>query len=176
MYLLAPFILQSFKKKNLRIDSELWGYALFSGQNKIAHLSWTKIFWFCTIVITFIYLLALFIAQNFYSGSRIMTVHHFWTQIGSFTTSQFFFENYYYHSHLPISPSHCAKVRNVQFLGPKWPISPNNNFFRKPFHEPCFFYSCLSICQKSKLDINLLVKYWWLNNTEISLAERHFCF
>ena len=70
-----------------------------------------------------------------------------------------FFRKLLLYSHLPISPSHCAKVRNVQFLGPKWPISPNNNFFRKPFHEPCFFYSCLSICQKSKLDINLLVKY-----------------
>ena len=48
---------------------------------------------------------------------------------------------------------------DVQFLGPKWPISPNENFFRKPVNEPCFFHSCLSTCQKSKSDINLLVKY-----------------
>ena len=34
-------------------------------------------------------------------------------------------------------------------------------FFRKPVNEPCFFLSCLSTCQKSKSDINLLVKYWW---------------
>ena len=79
-----------------------------------------------------------------------------------------FLENYYYHSHLPISPSHCAKFfkkifqeiqshedvqiqnyEDVQFLGPKWPISPNENCFRKPVHEPCFPYSCLSTCQKS---------------------------
>ena len=63
---------------------------------------------------------------------------------------------------------------DVQFLGPKWPISPNENFFRKPVNEPCFFHSCLSTCQKSKSDINLLVKYWRLKNTEISLAESHF--
>ena len=47
-------------------------------------------------------------------------------------------------------------------------------FFRKPVSGPCFFHSCLSTCQKSKSDINLLVKYWQLKNTEISLAERHF--
>ena len=63
---------------------------------------------------------------------------------------------------------------DAQFLGPKWPICPNENFFRKPVNEPCFFHSCLSTCQKSKSDINLLVKYWRLKNTEISLAESHF--
>ena len=63
---------------------------------------------------------------------------------------------------------------DAQFLGPKWPISPNENFFRKPVHEPCFFHSRLSTCQKSKSDINLFVKYWRLKNTEISLAESLF--
>ena len=38
---------------------------------------------------------------------------------------------------------------DVQFLGPKWPISPNENFFRKPVNEPCFLHSCLLTCQKS---------------------------
>ena len=61
---------------------------------------------------------------------------------------------------------------DAQFLGLKWPISPTDKFFRKPVNEPCFFHSCLSTCQKSKSDINLLVKYWQLKNTEISLAER----
>ena len=50
---------------------------------------------------------------------------------------------------------------DVQFLGPKWPISPNENFFRKHVNEP-------------KSDINRLEKYWQLKNTEISLAESHF--
>ena len=43
-------------------------------------------------------------------------------------------------------------------------------FFRKSVNEPGFFHSCLSTCQKSKSCINLLVKYWRLKNTEISLA------
>ena len=41
-------------------------------------------------------------------------------------------------------------------------------FFRKPVNEPCVFHSCPSTCQKSMSDINLLVKYWRLKNTEIS--------
>ena len=60
------------------------------------------------------------------------------------------------------------ELEDAQFLGPKWPILPNESFFRKPVNEPCSFHSCLSTCQKSKSDINLLVKYWQLKNTEIS--------
>ena len=82
-----------------------------------------QIFFWKTINIILIYLLASFIVQNFKknssSGSRVN--------------------------------------EDVQFLGPKRPISPNENFFRKPIYEPCFFHSCQSTCQK--LDINLLVKY-----------------
>ena len=60
-------------------------------------------------------------------------------------------------------------------MDPKQPICPNENFFRKPLNEPCFFYSYLSRCKKSKSDINLFVKYWQLKNTaEISLAWRGF--
>ena len=105
-------------------------------------------------------------------------MYHFWAQNGPFGANNFFFENYWYHSHVNF---HCVKswknssggsrvMRMHNFLGPKWPISPNENFFRKPVNEPCFFHSCLSTCQKSKSDINLLVKYWQLKNTEISLA------
>ena len=63
---------------------------------------------------------------------------------------------------------------NAQFLGPKWPISPNETFFRKSLNELCFFRSCLSTCQKSKSENSLLEKYWRLKNTEISLAKRLF--
>ena len=94
----------------------------FSGPKKpICH---KQFFLVQTIIITFIYLLALFIVQN-------LKKFFLWIQ----------------------------SYEDVQFLGPKWPISPNENFFRKPVNEPCFFHSCLSICQKSKSDINLLVKY-----------------
>ena len=61
MYLWAPFILQNFKKI-LSADPELGGCAIFGP--KMAHLSWTNVFLVQTIIITFIYLLALFIAQN----------------------------------------------------------------------------------------------------------------
>ena len=48
-------------KKILRANPELWGCAIFG--TKMAHSSWT-IFLVQTIIITFIYLLALFIVQN----------------------------------------------------------------------------------------------------------------
>ena len=63
---------------------------------------------------------------------------------------------------------------DAPFLGPKWPISPNENFFKKSVNKHLSFHSCLSTCQKSKSDINLLMKYWQLKNIEISLAESHF--
>ena len=44
------------------------------------------------------------------------------------------------------------------FCAPNGPFPQMRIFFRKPVHQPCFFYSCLSTCQKSKSDINLLVK------------------
>ena len=97
-----------------------------------------KIFLVQTIIITFIYLLALSTVQN---------LKKFLQQI----------QNY----------------EDAQFLGLK-SISPNDKFFRKPVNEPCFFHSCLSTCHKSKSDIYLLVKYWRLKNTEISLAKSHF--
>ena len=91
----------------------------FRAQNGSFVLS--KIFLVQTIIITFIYLLALFIVQN---------LKKFFQRIQSY--------------------------EDVQFLGPKWPISPNE--FMSIFMP------------KSKSDINLLVKYWWLQDTEVSLA------
>ena len=54
-----------------------------------------KIFLVRTIVITFIFLLAVFIVQNFktsYSGSRVMTMRHFWAENGPLAPNNFFFE------------------------------------------------------------------------------------
>ena len=91
-----------------------------------------KFFLIQTIILTFIYRLALFIVQNFKKNLE-------------------------------------QSYEDAQFLGPKWPTQ-NENFFRKPVNEPSLFHPCLSTCQKLKLDINLLVIYWRLKNTEISLA------
>ena len=72
-------------------------------------------------------------------------------------------------------PAHPEFWRCVIFA-PKMAHFPKRElFFRKSVNKSCFFHSCLSTCQKSKSDINLLVKYWWFKNTEISLAESHFC-
>ena len=160
--------------------------ALFG--TKTAHLSWTK--FFGTNHCYFHLPIGRFHCEKF---KKILTTDPelwrwsiFGPKVVHLPQTIFFLENYYYHSHLPISPFHCAKLKkknlqriqsyeDVQFMGPKWPISPNKNFFRKPVNQPCFFYSCLSTCQKSKSEINLIVKYWWLKNTEISLAESHFC-
>ena len=60
-------------------------------------------------------------------------------------------------------------------FGPKMTYFPKWEFFRKPVNELCVFHSCLSTGQILKSDINLLVKYWWLKNTEISLVESRFC-
>ena len=63
--------------------------------SKMVHLSWT-ILLVQTIIITFIYLLALFIVQN---------LKKFLQRIQSY--------------------------EDAQFLDPKWPICPNENFFQK---------------------------------------------
>ena len=149
-----------------------------------------KFFLVQTIIITFIYLLALFIVQNLkkflqhiQSYEDVPFLVPKWSiclppkkiLIGKLLKS--FSSTYYSLSLCKIFKKFFHRIQSyedVQFLGPKWPISPNENFFRKPVNEPCFFHSCLSTCQKSKSDINLLVKYWRLKNTEISLAESHF--
>ena len=63
MYLSAPFIVQNFKMV-LRADPELGGCAIFG--SKMARLSWIKVFLVQTIIITFIYLLALLIVQKIF--------------------------------------------------------------------------------------------------------------
>ena len=65
-------------------------------------------------------------------------------------------------------------MRMRNFWAQNGPFPQMRIFFRKFVNDPCFPHSRLSTCQTSKPDINLLVKYWWLKNTEISLAESHF--
>ena len=132
-----------------------------------------KIFLVQTIIITFIYLLALFIAQIFkkflqsiqsYEDAQFLgpkwsicpTQIFFWKIINIiliYLLALFIVQNL---KKIPVDPGLGVFA---QFLSPKWPISPNENFIRKPVNEPRFFHSCLSTCQKSKSDINLLVTY-----------------
>ena len=143
-------------------------------------------------VITFIYLLVLFIVQNlkkFLQWTQNYDCAPFFGIKWSIPLKQIFFSkiivwnNFRYH--LPSSPFHFAKFKkkffqwiqsyeDMQFLGPKGPISPNDNFFIKPANEP-FIHPHPHAKYRSQILINLLVKYWWLKNTEISLSESHFC-
>ena len=64
-----------------------------------------------------------------------------------FPQTIFFRENYYYHSHLPISPLHCAKLKktlridpgyeDVPFSGTKWPICSEQNIFGTNY---CYYF------------------------------------
>ena len=146
-----------------------------------------KIFLVQTIIITFIYVLALFIVQNLKKFSQRIQSYEdvpflgprwsiypqfiFWKIINIiliYLLTPFIVQNL--KKLFRLIQSH----EDTQLLAPKWSISSNENFFRKPVNEPCFFHSCLSTCQKSKSDINLLLKYWRLKNTENSLAKSHF--
>ena len=100
-----------------------------------------------TIIITFIYLLALFIVQNLknsYSGSRIMRMRHFWAQNGP--KQCFFLENYQFHSHLPTSPFHSAKFEKNSSSGSR--VMRMHNFWTQngPFPQMRIFSENLLMC------------------------------
>ena len=167
MYLLAPFNLQNFKKA-----PELWGCDIF--RPKMVHLSWTNFFLVQTIIITFIYLLALFIVQNLKKFLQWIQSYEDVPFLGpkwSICSKQMFFWKLLVSlssTYLPLSLCKILKkfflqiqnYEDAQLLSPKWSMSSNEDFFsRKPVNEPCFFHSYLSTCKKSKSDINLLVKY-----------------
>ena len=108
-----------------------------------------------TSIITFIYLLALFIVQNL---QKLFTVDpKLWTQNGPFAPNFFFgkflislLSNYQPLSLCKISKKSFQSYVDVQFLGIKLPICPKEIFSRKAVNEPCSFHSCLSTSQKSK--------------------------
>ena len=82
MYLLAPFILQNFKKI-LRANPAFWICTIFG--SKMAHLSWTKFFRYepLSLLSSTHWPFSLCkILKNSYSGSRVMRIHHFWAQNG----------------------------------------------------------------------------------------------
>ena len=137
-----------------------------------------------TIIITFIYLLALFIVQNlkkflqwinsyedvpFLGRKRSICPkqNFFWKIIKSFSST---YEPFHWVKFQKNSSSGSRVMRMCNFWAQNSPFPQMRIFFRKPVNEPCLFHSC----EKSKSDINLLVKYWRLKNTEISLTESHF--
>ena len=117
-----------------------------------------------------------------YSESRVLRMPHFWAQNGSFAPNNFFkkiikiiliclLAPFIAQNLKKNSSSRSWVVRMRNFWAQNGLFPQMRIFFRKPVNEPCFFHSCLSTCQKSKSDINLLVKYWRLKNTKLSLTE-----
>ena len=111
MRLSAPFVLQNFKNI-LRANPELWGCAIFGP--KTAHLSWTNFFGYKPLLLLSSTYRPFSLCN---SGSRFMTMHHFWAQNRSFVPNKYFLGNYWYHSHLPISPFHFVKFRKNSSSG-----------------------------------------------------------
>ena len=64
-----------------------------------------------TIVITFIYLLALFIVQNLKKFLQWIQNYDDAPFLGHLPQTIFILENYYYRSHVPISLFSCAKFK-----------------------------------------------------------------
>ena len=93
MYLLAPFILQNFKKIRTA-NPELSGCAIFGP--KMAHLSWTtNLFLYKPLLLlssTHWPFSLCKILKNSYSGSRVMRMCHFWAQNGPFAPNNFFWK------------------------------------------------------------------------------------
>ena len=108
-----------------------------------------------------------------------MRMCHFWAQNGPLALNKIFLGQTIIITFIYLlvlftvqnlkNSSRASRVMGRQFLGPKWPISPNKNFFRKPVNEPCFFHSCLSTHQKSKSDIKRK-EYWNFIGRETFLA------
>ena len=103
------------------------------------------------------------IFKNSYSGSRVMRMHHFWTQNGPCAPNKLFsfgkllisFSSTY----LPLPLGKILKkffwriqsCEDAQFLGPKWPISPNENFFQKTCS--CTLFLLLMPIYKPKIKV-----------------------
>ena len=94
-----------------------------------------------------------------------MRMRYFWAQNGPFAQTIIFLEKklliLFSFTYWRLSLSKIFKkilTADPEFWGPKWPICPNEDFLKKPVHKPCF-HLCLCTCQKSKPDINLLMKY-----------------
>ena len=116
-------------------------------------------------------------AKNSYSRSKVVRMPQ--AQNGPFATNNYFYFFYQYDFHLTISPSHYAKFQKNPSSRSR--VMRMRNFWASAqmriFQKACYwtlFLSFLCTCQKSKWDINVLVKCSWLKKTGISLMESHF--
>ena len=153
MYKLAHFILQNFKKFLDTIQS--YEDVPFLGSKQPISLEQnffgTNLYCFHLPIGTFH---CANILKNSFRGSRDLRMHHFWARNGPFAPNKNIFGKLLLFSstYQPLSLCKILKIffqriqsyEDVQFLSPKWPIFPNEIFFRKHLDEPSFFHSCLS--------------------------------
>ena len=185
IYLSASFILQNFKKI-LRANPQLWGCAIFG--LKIAHLFWT-VFFGTNHYYYFHLPIDPFHCANF---KNILTADPelwgcavFGTKMVHLPPNKYFFGKLLiWFSYLPIIPFIFQNVKKILSADPKlWGCVIFGHkmahfcwweFSQKTCWWAWFFQSCQCNCQKSKSDINLLMKHWRLKNIKSSLAESHF--
>ena len=90
---------------------------------KMVHLSWTKMFWYKPLLL---------LSSTYRPFSLCKILKKFLQQIQNYDDAPFldpkwsicpkhffFWENYYYHSHLPISPFHSAKFKKKSSCRPR---------------------------------------------------------
>ena len=140
MYLLASFSAKFLKNSQGR--SRVMRMCCFRTQN--GPFVMNKIVSVQTITITFIYLLALFVVQNFKKFLQRIQSYEDAPFLGPKWSicPQFFFGKLLISFSSTYQPLSLCKIlkkffqriqsyEDAQFLGPKWPISPNENFFQK---------------------------------------------
>ena len=143
-----------------------------------------KFFLMQTIIITFIYLLALFIAQNFLKKFKADPELWEWTIFGPKMVHlpQFFLEkiiniifiyllSIFILQNFKIILTADPELWGCTIFGPKIAHLPKMRIFSESL--------LISLVPGTHAythasDINLLLKYWRSKNTEISLAESHF--
>ena len=115
----------------------------------------------------FMYLLAPFALQDFLKILRAdpelwgcvifgpKVTHLSWTKFFGYNPLLLLLSTYWPFSLCKILKYFLLRIQNydAQFLDTKWPISPNENFFRKPVDKPCSFHSCLSTIYMPKTKV-----------------------
>ena len=156
MYLLAPFILQDLKNI-LRADPELC--AIF--RPKMTHLSRAIFFWYKP----FYYLHLKIDPFHCAKFKNILTADpELWGCAIFGSKVQNLKKN---------SPSRSRVIKMCIFWTQNDPF-PKMLIFSGNLLMSLVSFIHIYLRQKSKSDINLLVKYWRLTNAEISLAKSHF--
>ena len=143
MYLLASFIMENFKKSLQWIHS--YDNMPFSGQHGlfVPNESFFRKINKASFMYVLTFLSLCKIAKNPSSGSRVMKTHNFPAQNGLFAPNENFFRKtinifsmkplayFIVQNFKKKSLERIQSYEDALFLGPKWPICPEREFFWK---------------------------------------------